>query len=199
MKKTVKRNIALGIAALSLVIAGGSLASLTSSRIITNHAQYDTVDISLSERSVHDEDGDGFVMPNETVSIIPEIRNRGVVSYIRLNETVKVIRKDGKVETFSPDQVSGEGKDWQKGKDGRFYYLKKFSEDGLQSISTHFTIPPSWGDEYMDGKVKVIVTAEAVQKRNFSDEGISVIGKWNGLKVERTVRTRTYNLEVKKK
>lgn len=199
MRKTAKRNIALGIAALSLVIAGSSLASLTSSHVIANHAQYDTVDISLGTKSVKDENGDGLVMPNETVSIVPEIENKGAVSYIRLNETVKVIRKDGKEETFSPDLIVGEGKNWQRGKDGRFYYLKKFSEKGKQNIFTRFTIPSSWGDEYMDGRVKVVITAEAIQSRNFSDEGSAMIGKWKGIRTEKTVRTRTYNLEVKKK
>jgi hypothetical protein len=56
-------------------------------------------------------------------------------------------------------------------------------------------MPQEWGNEYADGTIRIKVVAEAVQARNFGKGNL--IESWKDLNVEKTVRSRTYNMEVK--
>jgi hypothetical protein len=73
--------------------------------------------------------------------------------------------------------------------------MKKLKENGSLISWEHFRMPQEWGNEYADGTIRIKVVAEAVQARNFGKGNL--IESWKDLNVEKTVRSRTYNMEVK--
>jgi hypothetical protein len=191
--RTIRKNGLLAAGAAVLMIASAS-AAFTTSRTIINHNKYDTVEINLQMKNVSDEDGDGTAVPNENIFFSPEVANKGAEAYIRIRPEITVIRKNGIETQLETSRIIGENEDWKKDGDC-FYCMKKLKENGSLISWEHFRMPQEWGNEYADGTIRIKVVAEAVQARNFGKGNL--IESWKGLNVEKTVRSRTYNMEVK--
>ena len=194
--KLSRKNISLAALAAALCIAGYTFATTSSSTQIINHAQYDTVDSTLTELPVQDENNDDTASAGEYITLRPVIKNEGAVCFIRMKPTVTITRTDGKTETVTGIKAV-DTKTWKQGSDGFFYSTKKLNEAKSSEADVKFQLPASWDDEYQGQKLKYTIRADAVQYRNFSSEGAGVIAHWKGLKIEKTVRSRNYLKEKK--
>lgn len=183
-----KNKLSLGLLTVALAAAGVTGATVTVSKTFTNKARYDTVDISLKLGKLSDQDNDGLALPNENIDQPFTISNKGAVAYIRVVPKVTELRKDGKTKPISGINLTG--KNWKKGKDGNFYYMKPLVEYKKSAASCAFKMPASWNNKYENGKVKIKIKAEAVQQRHFVEHG-DIIKSWKGITVHKTVRTRT--------
>lgn len=189
--KLSRKNISLAALGIALCAAGVTFATTSSSKQIINHAQYDTVDITLTELPAQDENNDDTATAGEYITIRPVIKNEGAVCFIRMKPTVTIEKTDGKTETITGIKAV-DAKTWQEGKDGYFYNVKKLNEEKSSRADVKFQLPTSWDDGYQGQKLKYTIRADAVQYRNFSAEGARVIAHWKGLKIEKTVRSRNY-------
>lgn len=191
--RIIGKNGLLAAGTAVLMIASAS-AAFTTSRTIVNHNRYDTVEIGLQIKNIYDEDKDGTATPNEDIFFSLEVANKGAEAYIRIRPEITVVRKDGTETHLETSRIISEDEDWKKDGDC-FYGMKKLKENGSLMSGEHFRIPQEWGNEYVDGTIRIKVVAEAVQARNFGNENL--IESWKDLNVEKTVRSRTYNMEVK--
>ena len=191
--KIIGKNGLLAAGAAVLMIASAS-AAFTTSRTIVNHNRYDTVEIDLQMKNVFDEDNDGTAVPNEDIFFSPEVANKGAEAYIRIRPEITVIKKDGTETHLEISRIISEDENWKKDGDC-FYCMTKLKENSSLISSEHFRMPREWGNEYADGTIRIKVVAEAVQARNFGNENL--IESWKDLNVEKTVKSRTYNMGVK--
>jgi hypothetical protein len=191
--RIIGKNGLLAAGTAVLMIASAS-AAFTTSRTIVNHNRYDTVEIGLQIKNIYDEDKDGTATPNEDIFFSLEVANKGAEAYIRIRPEITVVRKDGTETHLETSRIISEDEDWKKDGDC-FYGMKKLKENGSLMSGEHFRIPQEWGNEYVDGTIRIKVVAEAVQARIFGNENL--IESWKDLNVEKTVRSRTYNMEVK--
>jgi hypothetical protein len=191
--RIIGKNGLLAAGTAVLMIASAS-AAFTTSRTIVNHNRYDTVEIGLQIKNIYDEDKDGTATPNEDIFFSLEVANKGAEAYIRIRPEITVVRKDGTETHLETSRIISEDEDWKKDGDC-FYGMKKLKENGSLMSGEHFRIPQEWENEYVDGTIRIKVVAEAVQARNFGNENL--IESWKDLNVEKTVRSRTYNMEVK--
>jgi hypothetical protein len=190
----MKRNSLL-LAGTAIALVAMTSASFTTSRTIINHDRYDTVDISLKMPAATDEDGDGLATPNEDITFVPEVSNRGAEAYIRIRPEITVTRADGRTEKFDASRIASSDSDWVRNGDC-FYRMKKLGEDATVTSAEKFRLPKEWGNEYQNSSITIRVDAEAVQSRNFARNG-NIIDAWKPIGVEKTVRSRTCSMEAK--
>ncbi len=169
----MKRNIALLaiLAALAAILALGTGAYFTASGQATNVVTTGTVSLDLDERRA---DGEVFpaltadVLPGQSVSKIPYVVNTGSQPfYTRVLIEISG-EKGGERFPVSEELVTLDldPEAWAQGADGWLYYRGEVAPGERKAPFTQVTFSPRMGNEYMDTRIVVSVTAQAVQCKN---------------------------------
>lgn len=169
----MKRNIALLaiLAALAAILALGTGAYFTASGQATNVVTTGTVSLDLDERRA---DGEVFpaltadVLPGQSVSKIPYVVNTGSQPfYTRVLIEISG-EKGGEILPVAEDLVTLDldPEAWAQGADGWWYYQGEVAPGERKAPFTQVTFSPRMGNEYMDTRIVVSVTAQAVQCKN---------------------------------
>ena len=120
------------------------------------------------------------VMPGETISLIPKIHNLGMECYVRM----KVTYIDENID-FS-NYVTGLSNDLTK--HGNYYYYNKVLNPGENiKIFDTIRIPENLDQNNTEKELKLIITAEAVQYRNFEPD-YSQEDPWKGVTPTKTIK-----------
>ena len=164
--------IALVIAIIA-TIASGTLAYFAAEETAKNVITTGKLDVDLKEET---DGGDpwpegGFdnIEPGDDVTKKVYGVNNGTVDFWLRIEVVKTITdKDGKTDTLNFDNITIDFNttDWTE-KDG-YYYYNKALKPGEKSVPlfTKVSFGDDLGNEYMEAKVEIDVTMQAVQAKN---------------------------------
>lgn len=98
----------------------------------------------------------------ESVSYIPRITNHGAACYIRVSITADA----GNQILELTDYLEGVGSRWLK-KGGYLYYSEPISTGQSVDVCRAFRLPSSW-DYYENRQLRVQVSTDALQARNFT-------------------------------
>ena len=169
----MKRNIALLaiLTALAAILALGTGAYFTASGQATNVVTTGTVSLSLDERRA---DGQVFpdltadVLPGQSVSKIPYVVNTGSQPFYTRMLIQVFGEKGGESFPISEELVTLDldTEHWAQGTDGWWYYRGEVAPGDKKAPFTQVTFSPRMGNEYMDARIVVSVTAQAVQSKN---------------------------------
>lgn len=172
MKKKISLIAVLAIC-LSL-IATGTLAYFTTDAIARNVITTGHVDIELIEKHIDEsgevvdfpKDGISGVLPGTAVSKIVSVKNTGAESWIRVKVEKLANAADGSelpadLITFQVDETK-----WLE-KDGYYYYLTPVATDESTDILfDEVFFDSKIGNDFMNGKMEIVVSAQAVQTAN---------------------------------
>lgn len=135
------------------------------------------------------ENEDRIVTPGEVVSFIPKIKSIGDKCYIRAK--IFYINNQINIE----DYIVGLSSRWQKHGD-YYYYDTAVNQDETIKLFDAITIPSNAGELIADNKIKIEITAEAVQEKNFSPD-YSHENPWLGINPEQSIN-ETYDIQTDK-
>lgn len=184
----MKKQARVGIVAamMLLLTAWGSLAYYVANETAHNVISTGGLDVELVESAIN-ENGRiipfqnlNNLLPGETVSKIPQVRNLGKYSaYIRAKVRSAATLADGtKVDV--PANLVGVNYDqanWKHDEDGYFYYNEALKEAELsKELFDTVTIAPELGNIYKDATFAITVSVEAVQAANNGTSAITATG-----------------------
>ena len=164
--------IALVIAIVA-IIASGTLAYFVAEETAYNVITTGKLDVDLKEETdggePWPEDGFDNIEPGDDVTKKVYGVNNGTVDFWLRVEVVKTITdKDGNTDTLSFENITIDFNttDWTE-KDG-YYYYNKALKPGEESVPLFTTVSfaDSLTNEYMEAKVEIDVTMQAVQAKN---------------------------------
>lgn len=173
----MKRKIlilAVTVIALS-VAAAGTVAYFTTQGRAANVITAGNVKMELHDETADGadfpQDGLGDMMPGDTATKIVYVENTGDNAFytrIKLKNTLQ----SGTGEQLSFDQIhlNIDAANWILGSDG-WYYYRSAVEKGQKTapLFTEVAFDPGMGNPYMDARVEIEVTAQAVQRTNNGD------------------------------
>lgn len=155
---------------LAVFLVIGVKAYIVDTFKVHNHIKTGIVDISLAE--YRNQNGlllpcvDGLKYePNNLVSCIPRITNKGMDCYVR----AKIHMSGGNAESpLDENAIRGiNTKDWIK--HGDYYYYKSvLKENEATEIFTGIRIPKDWTQELENPNCSVEIIAQAIQAANFT-------------------------------
>ena len=130
-----------------------------------------TVSLSLDERRA---DGQVFpdltadVLPGQSVSKIPYVVNTGSQPFYTRMLIQVFGEKGGESFPISEELVTLDldTEHWVQGTDSWWYYRGEVAPGDKKAPFTQVTFSPRMGNEYMDARIVVTVTAQAVQSKN---------------------------------
>ena len=143
------------------------------------------VDIQLQTYGVDDEnneieyDDSKNVMPGEVITFMPKVSNVGEPCYIRL----KINYVDENTDFM--DYVTGFSSSLAKHGD-YYYYEKIFDKNEVLKVFDSIQIPSSISSD--EDSVKIVITAQAIQTRNFEPD-YSLEDPWKSIDVQETVNS----------
>lgn len=195
------RTAAFALLAASFLASGsGILAKTVVKTDVTNNFQVGIVDIELDEYS---KDASGKesvyvneldILPAQTVSKIPRVKNEAVDSYVRLKIDIST-----NFETDHPitlENISGWNEHLKKV--GDYYYYTKILKNGEKfDVFNSVTFPSEW-DNTEDGKVEIKITADAIQARNFVPK-FDTKNPWGNVEIEHCLHEDGYDFNKLKK
>lgn len=198
-KRKWLRMTVLWLLILSFLTSGtGVLAKTVVKTDVTNNFQMGIVDIELDE---YQKDSQGKetsykdnlqVMPGETVSKIPRVLNEAVDSYVRIKVDISTDFESSHPITL--DNISGWNKDLVK--IGDYYYYKKILGHGKSfDIFDKVTFPSEWDAAEADGNVKINITVDAIQARNFKPNYDSK-NPWGDVEIEHCLHEDGYDFNT---
>ncbi|MEG0852291.1 MAG: TasA family protein [Angelakisella sp.] len=187
-KKLIVASSALVLAA--SLIAGGTYAYFTDSKAVGNVVTFGNVKISLTEPGYKGDGAAVNVVPGASITKDPTITNVGNnPCYVRAKVDVveTYLSNDAKVAppTVAIEDIAELNTTWKKS--GDYYYCQTplSATDAATASSTLFgklNIPTAWGNNYADLKLKIDISAEAIQSENFDPimNGTVIIGWHEG-------------------
>lgn len=163
------------------------------------------------------------ILPAQTISLIPIIENKGIECYIRAKidfDNNDILTEDnGEKYQLNMGNIKTINDNWKLIGD-YLYYLKPLNEDEKIKLFEEIEFPSNWDNTVAKKKYGIDITIEAVQKKNFkgsnyfedlknyqkyqtsqslkSVQSEDNVDFWNGLKIEKTVRSRTYLNDLNK-
>ena len=184
----MKKQARVGIVAamMLLLTAWGSLAYYVANETAHNVISTGGLDIELVESAINESgriipfQNLNNLLPGETVSKIPQVRNLGKYSaYIRAKvQSVATLADGTKVDV--PASLVGVNYDqanWKHDEDGYFYYNEALKEAELsKELFDTVTIAPELGNIYKDATFAITVSVEAVQAVNNGASAITATG-----------------------
>lgn len=127
------------------------------------------------------------VTPGDVISIIPKINNNGMNCYLRVK--VKYINDN----TDFTNYVTGFSGDFTKYGD-YYYYNKVFNSAEQVKLFDTIKIPEDINEQSTStGKIELVITAEAIQDRNFEPD-YSLSDPWKNVQPEATINN-TYEID----
>ena len=183
MKKVRVMIICAVIAALAIVTTG-SLALFTAEGTATNVITTGGIALSLVEQAEKDgelvpfEDVVG-VLPGQSVSKIVSVNNDGEgEAFVRIAADIEIELAEGVDATPDKSLVSldFDETNWTL-KDGYWYYNKPLAGGkATEPLFTAVTFAENMGNEYQNGTIKIIVTAQSVQTANNGTSALDATG-----------------------
>lgn len=158
-------------------------------KINTGSIDIDVNTYRLNElnQEVEIENNDLAVIPGEKISVIPKIKNTGLDCYIRIkftyiNENVDITQF---VTGFSEKLI----------KNGDYYYsVEPLKEGDTLKLFDEIKIPEYVDKNNSNGKIKLIITAQAIQEKNFSPD-YSLDDPWKGINPTKSINN-SYNINT---
>lgn len=178
------------------MIMGISGIYATTTQIASEQTSTNGVDIKIrtfklnSENiEVRDEDSNKVVLPAEIISFIPKIENLGAKCYVRVK--IFYINEDIEAETY----ITGISNEWKK--HGEYYYYKNaLNTKEIMELFDTIKIPQNISEITSSKKIKLEITAEAIQEKNFEPD-YTKDDPWQGIIPTKSVNTE-YNIDTNK-
>ena len=171
------------VIALIATIAGGTLAYFVAEETAYNVITTGKLDVELKEETdggePWPEDGFENIEPGDDVTKIVYGENHGTVDFwlrIKLDKTIT--DANGKTDTLSFDKITIDinTTDWTE-KDGYYYYNSLVKPgDKTVPLFTKVSFSDDLTNEYMEAKVEINVTMQAVQAKNNGDSALTAAG-----------------------
>lgn len=194
-----KGKIMIGFLLAGMISAAAVAASFTDEIGVTNHIAVGDVNISITEYA---RKGTGEikykepseVLPGQTISKIPRIKNYALPCWIRARITYTG-EKD-QLEGLSEENIGGISKEWVKR--GEYYYytkvLKKLeTTDLFQTVS----IPDTWTEAHAGQELNIDIQADAIQAANFKPD-FSAMSPWGNQVIRQCVHEQNGTLTCRK-
>ncbi len=129
-----------------------------------------------------------IVVPGDVISLIPKVSNQGMDCYLRIK--VFYIDENTNFENYVTNFLG----DFTKQGD-YYYYNKTFKSGENLKIFDTIKIPDDIDDIFTNGYIKLTITAEAVQSKNFKPD-YELEDPWNGVEPTETTN-ETYDIDNK--
>lgn len=170
-----------GIYALTLQTTGGKFNTGGVDIEIQNYS------LNSEETEVKYDNENKEVSPSEVISLISKIENYGENCYVRTK--IFYINDDINFKQY----VTGMSDEWEKY--GEYYYYKKtLNKDEKLKIFDAIKIPDNIRELTSESKIKLEITAEAVQEKNFEPD-FSKEDPWQGIVPTQSINTK-YDLDT---
>jgi len=150
---------------------------------VVNKVSVGDINISISQN----DRGNTIVLPNQIIDRSIGIRNNANPAWIRIK-----IEYTGsnKIKNLSESMIILSSNEWIKC--GQYYYyITPVKKNSYIDFCNSIVIPEDWDSSFSDERFSIIITAEAVQERNFTPDFKST-DPWFGTVVETCVHS-TYN------
>lgn len=167
-------------------------SQITSGQSSTNGVNIKIQTFKLNSENVEEkyEESTKVVMPADVISFIPKIENLGAKCYVRAK--ILYISEDVDAETY----ITGISSEWEK--HGEYYYYKNaLNSEEIVKLFDTIKIPQNIGEITSSKKIKLEITAEAVQEKNF-EQDLSKEDPWQGIVPTQSVNTE-YNIDTNNK
>lgn len=171
------------VVAIVATIASGTLAFFAAEETAHNVITTGMLDVDLKEETdggePWPEDGFDNIEPGDDVTKKVYGENNGTVDfYLRVKVVKTITDKDGRTDTLNFDQITIDlnTTDWTE-KDG-YYYYNKALKPGEKSVPlfTKVSFSEDLPNAYMEAKVEIDVTMQAVQAKNNGDSPFTATG-----------------------
>ena len=153
MRKSVK--IITGFLLTAILSAAAVFASFSDRLDVVNHISVGDVSISISEYA---RKGKGEVkytqpsevVPGQTISKIPRIKNNALPCWIRARITYA--GENGKLERLKDENIGGISGEWVK-RGEYYYYTKVLKKQESTDLFQNISIPDTWTEEHAKQKI----------------------------------------------
>ncbi len=165
------------------ILAGGTLAYFTAEETAYNVITTGLLDMELHEETTGGEpwpeEGISGVMPGMVVDKVPYIENTGSIDFYARISIEKVITPgEGVTAELNFDYITLDinTENWTE-QDGFYYYNRVLAPgDVTEPLFTAVTFSPDMGNDYMNCRVEITVSAQAVQSRNNGTDPFTATG-----------------------
>lgn len=131
---------------------------------------------------LYDDKKEKTVFPSSIISFIPKIKNSGENCYLRVK--IFYINNDINAENY----ILGISNDWEKN-ENYFYYKKILKSKESAKLFDTITIPKNINEITTDKKIKLIITAEAIQEKIFVPD-YTKNNPWYNITAEKIINTK---------
>ena len=165
------------------VLATGTLAYFTAEETAYNVITTATLDVDLKEETDGgkpwpEEGFDNIVPGMDVTKIVYGVNNGTADFYVRILLDKSITPAAGVTKPLNFDHITLDinTTDWTE-KDGVYYYNKVLKPgEKTTPLFTKVQFGKELGNEYMDAKVVITVTTQAVQAKNNGDSALTAIG-----------------------
>lgn len=201
MKTGIKRTrkIVTGFLLAGMISTFAVSASFTDEIGVTNHISMGDVNISIAEYA---RKGTGEVkykepaevMPGQTISKIPRIKNVALPCWIRARITYNGEKDE--IECLKEENIGGISKEWVK-RGEYYYYTKVLKKQETADLFQTVSIPETWTEEHASQKLNIDIQADAIQAANFKPD-FSAMSPWGNQVIEQCVHEQDGTLTCRK-
>ena len=197
MRKSVK--IITGFLLTAILSAAAVFASFSDRLDVVNHISVGDVSISISEYA---RKGKGEVkytqpsevVPGQTISKIPRIKNNALPCWIRARITYA--GENGKLERLKDENIGGISGEWVK-RGEYYYYTKVLKKQESTDLFQNISIPDTWTEEHAKQKIAVDIQADAIQAANFKPD-FTAMSPWGNQEIQECVHETNGTMTCKK-
>ena len=197
MRKSVK--IITGFLLTAILSAAAVFASFSDRLDVVNHISVGDVSISISEYA---RKGKGEVkytqpsevVPGQTISKIPRIKNNALPCWIRARITYT--GENGKLERLKDENIGGISGEWVK-RGEYYYYTKVLKKQESTDLFQNISIPDTWTEEHAKQKIAVDIQADAIQAANFKPD-FNAMSPWGNQEIQDCVHETNGTMICKK-
>ena len=203
MKKIIK--IMTGILLVSIVSIAAVYASFVDELEVVNHISMGDINISISEYAKKGKgevkyQNPSKVVPGQTISKIPRIKNEALPCWIRAKITYNSETKDStaqkKLELLKDENIGGISEDWVK-RGEYYYYTKVLRRQQAVDLFQNISIPAEWTEKYSEQKFIVDIQADAIQAANFRPD-FNAMSPWGNEVIQQCVHEQNGALTCRK-
>jgi len=178
----------VGLIALSNIFEVTTYANSTDYEVsVVNTVRVGDIQIEIEQCN----DESQLVVPNQTINQEIRIHNIAKPAWVRVKLEYRGLVGVSEIETSSIGITSS---DWIK-RGNYYYYTKSMENDSYIDLCNSLTIPKDWDSSYTGKSFNVLITTEAVQKRNFTPN-FGSHDPWFGTIVETSVKNKDISNNV---
>ena len=197
MRKSVK--IITGFLLTAILSAAVAFASFSDRLAVVNHISVGDISISISEYASKGKGEVKYtqpseVVPGQTISKIPRIKNNALPCWIRARITYA--GENGKLECLKDENIGGISGEWVK-RGEYYYYTKVLKKQESTDLFQNISIPDTWTEEHAKQKIAVDIQADAIQAANFKPD-FSAMSPWGNQVIQKCVHEQDGTLTCKK-